>query len=130
MEKQTWREKFEAELTQAQAARVSGNEGMARVCSRRAAGIAIGEYLERRNIILPKTSAYDRLKFLLSDQGIPIEVRVVLEHFLARIDTDHNLPVDADLISEARWLADTLITSSSIADRPDDRNHHPDQRKE
>ena len=123
MENSTWQEQFNAEITHAETARAAGNEGMARVCARRAVGIIAGEYLPRQGISTPKPSAYDRIKFMLDLDLLPVEVKPTLEHFLLRIDTNHQLPVNADLIAEARWLADRLLAPSSIADPPDERDH-------
>ena len=49
-----WEARFQSELHQAEMARALGNEGKARVCARRAAGIA-GHFLERveTNFTLP-----------------------------------------------------------------------------
>jgi hypothetical protein len=123
MEKSAWQDNFDGELAHAQAARASGNEGMARVCARRAVGILIGEYLRLRGISYAKPSAYDRIKYLLDLDSVPVEAQRVLAHFLLRIDTDHNLPLEVDLIGEARWLSETLIPGASIADRSDDGDH-------
>jgi hypothetical protein len=109
MSMQSWSIKFDDEITQAEAARAAGNEGKARVCARRAAGIVIGEYLERSGNPLLNASAYDRLRYLQNSSNLPEPVREIISHFLVRIDTDHNLPVDADLITEAKWLAETLL---------------------
>ena len=105
----SWKAHFEAELYRAANARAAGNEGMARVCARRAAGIAIGAYLEREKIPDPSPSAYDRLRYLTHLDSIPEEVRAVAAHFLIRITPDKQLPVEADLIVEAHWLCTQLI---------------------
>lgn len=104
-----WKTQLKRELDQAEAARAGGNEGMARVCARRAAGIIIGEYLLRQGLPVPSQSAYDRLNYLNTLPEAAPEVREIAEHFLLHIDTDHKLPIDADLIAEAHWLADELI---------------------
>ena len=104
-----WKTKFEAEIRQAEAARASGNEGMARVCARRAAGQALGEYFSRQGLPSRGPSAYDHLRSLASLPEIPEQVRTVAQHFLVRITPEHTLPVEADLIAEARWLAETLL---------------------
>jgi quercetin dioxygenase-like cupin family protein len=110
---ETWREKFEAELRQAEAARQAGNEGMARVCARRAAGHVLGEYYTRRELPFYGPSAYDHLRSLKDLPDVPEGVREVARHFLVRITPEHTLPVEADLIAEARWLADALLTSTN-----------------
>jgi hypothetical protein len=105
----SWKARFESEIERAEIARDRGNEGMARVCARRAAGLVAAEYLARGGINLPGKSAYDRLKFLCEMEDISPEIRKVATHFLIRITTDHQLPVDADLIQESRWLASALL---------------------
>ena len=107
--REAWKKRFEAEIEQAESARLKGNEGMARVCARRAAGQVAAEYLARQGIHLPVKSAYDLLKFLKEMADISPEVRVAASHFLLRITTDHQLPVDVDLIQESRWLAAMLL---------------------
>ncbi|MCI0521259.1 MAG: hypothetical protein L0Z70_13515 [Chloroflexi bacterium] len=93
----------------AQKARGDGNEGMARVCARRAAGIVAGEYFLRLGIAFTDPSAYERLKYLTHLEQTSPEVRQIASHFLARVSTDWTLPLDADLLQEARWLAEQLL---------------------
>lgn len=109
MKSSDWMARFQAELQKAEDARLAGNEGMARVCARRAAGLAAGEYLSRQGMLPHDPSAYARLKYLRSLPDIPQEVRAVTDHFLLRITPDHSLPVEADLIAEARWLVKELL---------------------
>lgn len=104
-----WQHLFENEIQQAQAARTAGNEGMARVCARRAAGIVIGEYLKRQGDKFSNPSAYERLRYLLSQPDITPQVRDIAAHFLVRVTPNHTLPIDADLIADAHWLQKLLI---------------------
>ena len=62
-----WQTQIEAEFERAEQARARGNEGQARVCARRAAGIAVREYLTRSGIRPPSTSAYDLLNLVKED---------------------------------------------------------------
>lgn len=109
MTKKNWKAKFEEELQQAEVARNNGNEGRARVCARRAAGIVIGEYLLQHGLPDQGPSAYDRLNYLLSLPSLPDSVKEIVNHFIVRVDPDFNLPIDADLIADARWLEENLI---------------------
>jgi len=109
MTEQDWKAKFEEELQQAEIARNFGNEGRARVCARRAAGIVIGEYLLRNNLPDQGPSAYDRMNYTLTLPEVPESVKEIVNHFLVRVDTDFNLPIDADLIADARWLEENLL---------------------
>jgi hypothetical protein len=105
----TWLRNYTAELDRAEEARRSGNEGMARVCARRAVGWLLGEYFSRREIHFQNPSAYERLKFLIELDGVPDDIKQVAGHFTIRITPDHALPIDADLIQEARWLREKLL---------------------
>lgn len=109
METSGWRSRANAEIEQAEKARSNGNEGMARVCARRAAGIIIGEYLDREGISQTGRSAYARLKILRDLPSLSEEIQEVAGHFLVRINPDHSLPLDVDLIAEVHWLAKTLL---------------------
>jgi hypothetical protein len=104
-----WKSDFEDELRKAEAARLAGNEGMARVCARRAAGIVVGEYLRRRGIEFSDPSAYERLKLLSELPGVPPSAQELARHFLVRITPQGLLPIEADLIAEARLLAQELL---------------------
>jgi hypothetical protein len=105
----TWKDAFEAEIQQAETARAAGNEGMARVCARRAAGAAAGEYLQRRGLALRTPSAYDRLRFLRELPGVSPRAAQAAERLLARVTPEYTLPVEADLIAEARQLRQELL---------------------
>lgn len=98
---QDWQSDYQRELEQAAAARQAGNEGKARVCARRAAGIAAGEYLQRNGEFDGSWSAYQRLQVLQRQPGLPARAVEIIAHLTARVDTDHNLPVEADLLAEA-----------------------------
>lgn len=100
---------IQAELGKAESARSAGNEGMARVCARRAAGIAAGEYINRNGYPFSGSSAYDRLRYLCETPGISSDIKNIAEHFLVRVTPDHTLPIEVDLIFEARWLAQRLL---------------------
>ncbi len=104
-----WLEKFNSEIRQARSAREKQNEGMARVCARRAAGIVIGVYLENQGWQSPSNSAHDRLKFLVNLPDLTEDAREVAKHFLVKVDPDYRLPIHADLIDEAEWLRHTLL---------------------
>jgi hypothetical protein len=97
------------EFEKAQQARINKNEGQARVCARRAAGIAIREYLTRKGTQVPSMSAYDLLNLLKEDTLLPPDMQLIVDHLTVRVTEDFELPVDADLIAEARILCDWLL---------------------
>src|SRR5512139_1181527 len=95
-----WRMELEAELARAEQARARGNEGRARVCARRAAGIAIREYLARQGKRAPSTSVYDLLNLLKEVPHLSPELKRAVDHLTVRVTEEFKLPVDADLIAE------------------------------
>ncbi|HCB01458.1 MAG TPA: hypothetical protein DEP19_03660 [Anaerolineae bacterium] len=97
------------ELEQAQKARERGNEGQARVCARRATGIAIKDYLTRKGIQPPSVSAYDLLNYMKEEPLLPPDLKLVAEHLTVRVTEEFKLPIDADLIAESRQLCEWLI---------------------
>ncbi len=108
-----WKNKYQEEFEHALSARANGNEGMARVCARRAVGILIGEYLTRREITNQGASIYDRFSIFNALPDIDAQTKELVSHFLLTVDTTHSLPDNIDLLSEAQWLE-----RSSLPDNP------------
>ena len=106
-----WQTEIDKEFEKAGQARARGNEGQARVCARRAAGIAVREYLTRRGVRPPSTSAYDLLNLLKEDPLIPADLKLIADHLTVRVTEEFNLPIDADLIAESRILCDRLLNN-------------------
>ena len=104
-----WQSEIQAEFDRAAQARQRGNEGQARVCARRASGIAVREYLSRRGIRPPSTSAYDLLNLVKEDPLLPRDLKQIAEHLTVRVTEEFNLPVDVDLVAEARDFCDRLL---------------------
>ena len=95
---------IESELEQAERARLAGNEGRARVCARRAAGIAARGFLSRHGIRLKDASAYTALQALAEFPGLAPDLRMAALHLITRLTEEFTLPMDADLIADARKL--------------------------
>ncbi|MBE0680483.1 MAG: hypothetical protein IH589_01100 [Anaerolineales bacterium] len=102
---------IETEFERAAQARAKNNEGQARVCARRAAGIAIRDYLTRRSIHIPSTSAYDLLNLIKEDTLLPPDLKLVADHLTLRVTEEFKLPVEADLVAESRLLCDWLLNN-------------------
>ena len=101
--------KLEMEFKRAKQARANGNEGQARVCARRAAGIAAREYFIRKGDNPGNTSAYDLLSRLKDDPLLPYNLKLIAEHLTLRVTEEFKLPVNADLVADARKLCDELL---------------------
>jgi hypothetical protein len=107
--KADWRQKLKAEFDLAVSARAQGNEGRARVCARRAAGVAIREYLTRRGIYVSSTSAYDLLNRLTESPEITPDLKQICIHLTIRVTDEFKLPIDVDLVDESRQLCHVLL---------------------
>ncbi len=105
-----WRTQIEAEFEKAEQARGRGNEGQARVCARRAAGIAIREYLTRHGVHPPSVSAYDLLNLIKEDPRLSPPLKLIADHLTLRVTEEFKLPVNADLIAEARTFCEELLS--------------------
>lgn len=99
------------EFEQAEKARVNGNEGQARVCARRGAGIAIRDYLVRKGIRPPSRSAHDLLNLIKEQAPLPPDLKLVADHLTLRVTEEFKLPIEADLIAESKLLCDWLMTN-------------------
>ena len=95
---------IDAELENAERARLAGNEGRARVCARRAAGIAARAFLIRHGVHLRNSSAYSALQTLAEFPDLAPDLMVAVLHLTTPLNETFTLPVHADLISDARKL--------------------------
>lgn len=111
-------QQIEAELANAEAARQDGLEGRARVCARRAAGMALRAYARQQGLNLSGPSVYDLLTSLVDVSGIPEDARQAAIRLTERVDIHFSLPDDVDLISEARRLIAALYVDNLPGDHP------------
>ena len=99
---------IQEELLLAKQSRIEGNEGRARVCARRAAGAAAQEYLQQAGIGERVDNALESLRILKEHIDLPEKVDAAINGLLQRVDQDHNLPDDLDLIREAEKVIEYL----------------------
>ncbi|MBN1451704.1 MAG: hypothetical protein JW963_11875 [Anaerolineales bacterium] len=104
-----WKAQLQAEFERAEAARGRGNEGQARVCARRAAGIAIREYYARCGQAVRTPSAYDLLQMLAEEPHLSPDLKQAAAYLTLRVTEEFKLPVNVDLLAEARKLCDGLL---------------------
>ncbi len=103
-----WKKQIKTEFKMAQNALDVKNYGKMRVCARRAAGISIREYLIESGITPPSVSAYDLLKFLEEMDDTPADIRQASANLRLRVTEEFRLPVDVDLVAEAKKICSTL----------------------
>jgi len=104
-------ERIEAELKRAEAARAAGNEGQARVCARRAAGLAIRAYYQKQGAAGWGGDAWTQLNRLKDDAAAPAEMRAKAVRLTTQVDHNHTLPFPEDVLEDAR----DLITFASAS---------------
>jgi hypothetical protein len=104
-----WKTEIQVEFERAEQARARGNEGQARVCARRAAGIAAREYFTRRGEMIRTPSAYDLLNLIQEEADLPPDLKLIAKHLTLRVNEEFKLPVDVDLIAEARKFCEELF---------------------
>lgn len=103
----------------ARQARVEGNEGKARVCARRAAGFAAEAFFQQQGLKPPTATAYHLLELLSSYSALPEEIERSLHLLTLRVNADHNLPQEADLIQEAKKIIHAMFPDEDLDLSPD-----------
>ena len=98
---------IEAELRQAADAIARGNDGMARVCARRASGTALRAWSRAKGISAPP-DAQSLLKLASSDPGLPAEIRQAAERLSTSVADRDSLPFSDDPVGDAMLIVDTL----------------------
>ncbi len=106
-----WQQLFDQEIKTAEQARQRGNEGMARVCARRAANVIIQEYL-RYIGKTPCRSAVQNFRLLQNSLPIDHPAQQNLSHLLHKVNPDFSFPKHVDLIQDAYNLMKVLFANN------------------
>ncbi len=101
-----------AEFERAEQARARGNEGQARVCARRAAGMAAREYFARRGHAVRSPSAMDLFNLLMEEPFLSPDLKRAAAYLTLRVNEEFKLPADVDLIAEAKKICQGLLPNS------------------
>ena len=56
-------------------------------------------------------SAYDLLNLLKDDTNLPPDLKLAADNLTVRVTEEFTIPVDADLIAEARKLSNWLLSN-------------------
>jgi hypothetical protein len=99
--------KIRVELENGENAQQQGFEGRARVCFRRAAGIALSAFLKAKKVQVPK-NVISVLETTRTIPDLPPSIYPLIEHLLIRVDGDYHLPKGIDLASDTHHLIDLL----------------------
>ena len=102
---------IDGEFSRAAGAKAAGNEGMVRVCARRAANAAVTLWLQDHPRPAWGADAITRLKGLGEDESQPLKVREAAARLSARIDTQFRSP-STDPVADSRIIIDHLLGES------------------
>lgn len=102
-------EQIEKEFRQADQAAGEGNNGMVRVCARRAAGIAIRFWLQQHPRKFWGTDAMNQLRNVHLDQTVPQGVRSAARRLVARITPEFESPHKSDPLEDSRMVIDHFL---------------------
>lgn len=103
------RERIEKECATAEQASNAGNEGMVRLCARRAAGVAIQHWLERNPHPDWGLDTMNRLRNLQREESIPQNVREAAKRLTEKVTAQFTPPSSTDPIHDARIIIDQLL---------------------
>jgi len=95
---------IDVELIKAKKALKEGNDGMARVCARRACGNAISFWLEVNQHQGYGESSMNQLKIIQADDLIPKEVKDAAKRLTAQISDQSGSSISSDPINDANTI--------------------------
>ena len=100
------------ELNRAGEATAGGNSGMARVCARRAAGIAIRFWLQEHPRSMWGIDTMNQLRNLHLDQSVPQAVRTAAKRLTSRVNPEFAPPHQEDPAVDSRTIVEYFLGSS------------------
>lgn len=101
--------RIDRELSTARLAHTKGNDGMVRVCARRAAGIAISYWLTQNPHQGWGVDAMSLLRNLQSDQSVPQDIRDAAMRLTTRITGQFTAPFSTDPIDDSKTIINHLL---------------------
>lgn len=102
-------EQIAKELATGRAALKAGNEGMVRVCARRAAGRAITLYVTLNNLAWPP-DAMAQLRLVAANEVFPRPARDAATRLTTKITEQFIYPFSTDPLADAQIIIDSINT--------------------
>jgi hypothetical protein len=103
-----------AELTQGAHAKEIGNIGQARVCARRACGMAIEHWLEFHPHKNWGASAITMLTKLQEDHRMPKEIRDAAERLTKRVDNNFETGIEEDPLNDGKIILEYFLDPKQL----------------
>ena len=112
MNKRHVNELIEKEFATAAHARSIGNDGMVRVCARRAAGVAISFWLESHPREGWGVNAMNQLRAIQDEPSMPDNVKEAAGRLAAKITESFASPFRQDPLNDSRTIIDYLLAQT------------------
>lgn len=109
MNKQQVGERIEKEFATAAHARSIGNDGMVRVCARRAAGVAIAFWLGNHPREAWGVSAMNQLQGVLTDETLPNTIREAARRLTTKITDQFKSPFAEDPLEDSKTIIEYFL---------------------
>lgn len=103
------RKRIDVEFSVAGRSQSAGNDGMARVCARRAAGIAITCWMQEKDKGHWGSDAMTQLRALQREPSIPEGVREAAKRLTARVTEQFEAPYSSDPLEDCRVIIDYFL---------------------
>ena len=100
---------IEKEFATARQAEKAGNDGMVRVCARRAAGVAIGFWLQTQLRAGWGIDAMSQLRSLQADDSFPPEVRDAAGRLTTKITEQFTSPFATNPVEDSKKITQHLL---------------------
>ncbi len=106
---------IEKEFAQGEQARKKGNDGMVRVCARRAAGVAIAYWLESHRREGWGVDALNQLRNLQLDESMPQSLREAALRLTTKITEQFTPVFPTDPVEDSKIIIDYLMGNTNGA---------------
>lgn len=100
---------IEKEFSHAVQAAGEGNNGMVRVCARRASGVAIRFWLQQHPRKFWGMDAMNQLRNVHLDQSVPLVVRSAARRLTQRITEEFDSPRKFDPVEDSRLIVNHFL---------------------
>ncbi|MEX2493315.1 MAG: hypothetical protein WD425_16305 [Nitrospirales bacterium] len=103
-----WQEQIEQELAKASEGLQRKNDGLARVCARRAVALAAQHWAKQRHMSDWQGDTIHQLRKIQEQATFPLSVREAAQRLLTKVTEQAQLPMTTDPITDARIILDHL----------------------
>ena len=100
------------ELAKATEGLHNGNDGLARVCARRAVAIATQHWNEQRDLPAWQGDAMQQLRKIQEHTTFPLPIREAARRLLTKVTEQAHSPMTTDPIADARIILDHLSSDT------------------